>query len=265
MNSLDFNTEWRKVAAAVYHKPVDSKIFGSVELDVTELEQYITQKRQEGLKITLTHILLLAIARAFRDEVPEFNCYIRRGSVVPRDQISASLSVLIHRDTQMGSVLVNQADQLNLRQLSTFLETEIAHSRKGKEHKTMQLKSILAAIPWPFRGWILGFLKRISIDWGFYMPALGISPNNFGSFVLSNIGSVGLDMGFPALLPSSNVSVVLVMGSVNTKPGVVNGQVVPRRIMNLGAALDHRVVDAMHGGKLFRYIKRIIRNPEVLE
>jgi pyruvate/2-oxoglutarate dehydrogenase complex dihydrolipoamide acyltransferase (E2) component len=35
--------------------------------------------------------------------------------------------------------------------------------------------------------------------------------------------------------------------------------------MSLGAALDHRVVDAIHGGKLFKYIKLAIRKPEVLE
>ncbi len=65
MNQNDsVNTSWRKVAASIYKKPTDSKIFGSVELDVTDLEQYITQKRKEGLKITLTHIFTLAVARA---------------------------------------------------------------------------------------------------------------------------------------------------------------------------------------------------------
>ncbi len=42
------------------------------------------------------------------------------------------------------------------------------------------------------------------------------------------------------------------MGGVNKKPYVVNDIIVPRRIISLGAALNHRVVDAMHGGKLFR-------------
>lgn len=55
------------------------------------------------------------------------------------------------------------------------------------------------------------------------------------------------------------------MGGVKTKPWVVNNEVVPRRIITLGAALDHRVVDASHAGKLFKYLKFAVKNPEMLE
>ena len=103
------------------------------------------------------------------------------------------------------------------------------------------------------------------MNWGLSFPSLGLSANSFGSFVVSNIGSVGLDMGFPALLPSSNVSFVLVLGGVNRKPAVVDEQVVPRTILSLGAAIDHRVVDASHGGLLFRYLKKIVKNPQLLD
>jgi pyruvate/2-oxoglutarate dehydrogenase complex dihydrolipoamide acyltransferase (E2) component len=259
------NTEWRRVAAAVYRKPTDSKIFGSVEFDVTELEKYINEKRRQGLKITLTHIFLLAIARAFREETPEFNCFIRRGRVVQRKHIDATVSVLIRGETQMGSVKVPDADKLTLAEVAGLLAKEVPKSRRGDENTAMRFKSVLAAIPWPLRGWILGFVKRVTIDWGLSFPKLGLTPDSLGSFVLSNIGSIGLDMGYPALLPASNVSIVIVMGSVQTKPAVVDGQIMPRRIMSLGAALDHRVVDAMHGGRLFRYLKRIARKPEILE
>ncbi len=33
-----------------------------VEIDVTDLEEYVSQKRKEGIKITLTHIFTLAVA-----------------------------------------------------------------------------------------------------------------------------------------------------------------------------------------------------------
>lgn len=266
MNDTNFNpdTTWRRVAAAMYKKPVDSKIFGSVEVDVTDLEQFITRKRQEGLKITLTHFFLLATARGFR-EVPAFNCFVRRGRIVQRPQIDATLSVLVKGSTEMGSVKVARADELTLAELAERLVRDLAESRQGTENQTMRIKDWLAAIPWPFRAWVLDAVKRVTISWGLPIPALGLSPDSLGSFVLSNIGSVGLDMGYPALLPASNVSMVLIVGSVQTKPAVVNGHIVPRRMLSLGAALDHRVVDGLHGGQLFRYIKRVIRQPTLLE
>jgi len=63
------NNDWRRVAAAMYKKPSDAKIFGSADLDVTELEEFVSRKRKEGLKITLTHIFTLIVARGLR-EIP---------------------------------------------------------------------------------------------------------------------------------------------------------------------------------------------------
>ncbi len=262
--SDQLNSAWRKTASAIYRRPTDSKIFGSVEIDVTELETWITEKRKNGIKATLTHVFVLAAARALRDEVPELNSFIRRGNVVLHENINVMVSVLL-RDTKMGSVLIKDADTLTLEGLIEVMTSEVKNSRQGSENKTMQMKDKLARIPWPFRAWVFRLIKTITMDWGLSFPSMGLSASNFGSFMVSNIGNVGLDMGYPALFPSSNVSFVLIMGGVNRKPAVVGDQILPRTILSLGAALDHRVVDASHGGLLFRYLKHIVKNPHLLD
>jgi len=263
-DQASFNNNWRKTAATIYKKPTDSRIFGNVEFDVTDLEKYITEKRKSGLKITMTHITVLAVARALGQEVPELNCYIRRGNVVHRKSVDAMVSVLLPGG-QMGSVKVDRADQLTLTDAVEVMSGKIKNSRKGNENKTMKTKSILASLPWPFRKWVFRVYKLLTIDWGFSTPGLNISANSFGSFMVTNIGSLGLDMGIPALLPSSNISMVIVLGGTSKKPAVVNDEIVPRRILSMGAVLDHRLVDASHGGRLFRYLKYIFKNPEILE
>jgi len=264
LKNSDLNNEWRKVASAIYQKPVDSKIFGSVEIDVTELEEFVSQKRRDGLKITLTHIFVLIVARALKYEVPELNCFIRRGNVIGRDYVDAMVSVL-NEDKQMTSVKIANAETLTLAELAAVMNDAIKNTRSGNESKTMRMKGFLASIPWPFRNWIFILIRKITISWGLSIPALGLSGESFGSFVITNIGSIGLDMGYPALFPTSNVAIVFVMGGVSKKPVVVNDQIVVRRIMSLGAALDHRVVDAVHGGKLFKFIRQTVRNPQLLE
>ncbi len=265
MKPRDFNTDWRKTASSIYRKPVDSKMLGSVELDVTELEQFIAAKRQQGLKITLTHFFLLAIARGFREATPELNCYIRLGKIIPRSQVDATLSVLIKDRTQMGSVRVSNADKLTLSELAYLLSEELNKSRRGEENAAMGNKSVLANIPWPFRQWLVRIVKWITIDLGLSFPPLGLHPDSFGSFLLTNIGSVGIDIGYPALLPLSNVSTVVTMGSPQSKAVVHEGQITVRRMITFGAGIDHRVADAMHAGRLFRYLKRVICEPELLE
>lgn len=261
MTDAEFNTDWRKVSAAIYKKPVDSKIFGSVEVDVTDLEAFISSKRKEGLKITLTHIFTLIIARALTEEVPELNCFIRRGNVIRRSSTDAMVSVLIE-DREMSSVRIEGAEKLKLAELVERLSAGIEMLRSGKEDKTMSMKGVISSIPWPFRVWVFRLIKLLTITWGLSIPAIGLTANNFGSFVLTNIGSIGLDTGYPALFPISNVAMVFVMGGISSKPVFHENEIVPRRIMTLSCALDHRVVDAIHGGRLFRYIKRKVKEPE---
>ena len=263
MTESPLNNDWRKVASAIYKKPTDGKIFGSVEVDVTDLEAFITKKRKEGLKITLTHIFTLIVARALK-EIPELNCYVRRGNIIHRKQIDAMISVLIG-DNEMSSVRIEKADQLNLSQLEEKLTEGIQSARNGSENKTMQMKGVIGKIPWPLRTWIFNLLKTITIKWGISLPSIGLTSKNFGSFVITNIGSIGLDSGFPALFPISNVSFVFVMGGVSKKPVVVDDEIVIRRMITLSSAMDHRLVDAVHGGKLFRFIKQMVREPELLE
>ena len=264
MTSINLNNEWRRVAASVYRKPVDSKIFGSVEIDVTDLEVFISEKRKEGLKITMTHFFTLAVARALKNDVPELNCFIRRGNVIQRKQVDAMVSVLV-KDSEMSSVRVPNADQISLNELVDIFNEAVQNSRKGDENSTMRMKGFLGKIPWPFRGWFFGLLKFMTVTLGISIPSIGLTADNFGSFVISNIGSIGLDTGFPALFPVSNVAMVFVMGVVSKKPVVVDDRVVIRRMISLSCAFDHRLVDAIHGGKLFKSMKQSVRNPGLYE
>ena len=257
---IDWNSNWRKVASTIYRKPVDSKLFGQSDIDVTELDVFISAKRKQGVKITYTHIFTLLLARCLQEETPQFNTYMKLGRVIPRKAIDVMISVL-QADGSMGSVKVEQAQEKSLEDLVTCLKTEIKDSRKGEESHHKSSKNLFAILPWPFRGWFFSLYKRIVVDWGISLGS-GLSPNSFGSVILTNIGSIGLDTGYPALMPSSTVPLVFVLGGVKKKPVVVNDEIVIRSIMTVSVAIDHRVADASHGGKLLKYIKRVIQNPE---
>lgn len=258
------NTNWRKVASTIYQKPVDSKIYGTVDLDVTDVEKYISKKRKEGVKTTLTYLLTLIIGRSIRQEGMELNSYVRRGKIVQREQVDATVSVLLPGG-QMGSVKVENADQLTIEELSAVIGKQIAESRKGSESDAMQSKSLLSSVPWPFRNWLFKFYRMLTVKWGISIPGTGLDANSFGSYLVSNIGTVGLDTGYGSLLPSSNISFVMVLGNVIKKPVVINDEIVIRRVMQISATLDHRVVDGSHGGKMFRGIKHYLKNLELLE
>ncbi|MCF8237420.1 MAG: 2-oxo acid dehydrogenase subunit E2 [Saprospiraceae bacterium] len=264
MSAFTPNNSWRLVSTAIYSKPLDARISGSVELDVTDLEDWVLKRREDGLKITLMYPLILLTARALKHEVPAINCYVKRGHIVHRSSVDIMVSVLMDRGQQMGSLRLKDADQMTLPQMAAWMKENLQKHREQDVEGAARLKNSLARISWPFRGMLIWIWRKLVVEWGFRIPFTHMGPDAFGSMIFSNIGSIGLDIGYPALLPVSNVALVLNMGSINTKPVVIDGQIVPRRILNLSATMDHRVVDAQQGGKLFRYLKRGIRHPDRL-
>lgn len=259
------NNDWRKLTAVLYEKPRDSKIFGSAEFDVTDVEAFIASKRKDNLKITLTHVFLLALSRGVKEAAPEINSYVRRGRIIQRESVDVSLSVL-GLDKQMSSVKIIGAEHYTLQELYTYLQGKIQHARKGEGAQAKKARNILAKTPWPFRQWLANLIRWLTIDMGVSLPLLGVSPDVFGSFILSNLGSLGMNVvGYPALAPFSNVAMVVILGSVTSKPMVVDGQILSRRVITISAALDHRVVDGSQIGLLFNFLQRIVRNPSILD
>lgn len=259
---MELNNVWRKTAATIYEKPRDSRMLGAVEMDITHIEKFITEKRKQGIKVTFTYLLALAIGKVLKHDVPELNCYITRGKVRKRASVDAMISVLM--GNQMGSVMVKNIDGYSVNDLATFLNKQITDARNALVDSSRKKKNMLAAIPWPFRKPVFNFIRWTSQELGLVIPGIGIKQDAFGSFILSNIGTLGLDVGFGALMPPSNLAFVVFIGKSQKKPVVINDKIEIRTMISVTSVLDHRIVDGSHGGKLFRCLKQYLQHPEKL-
>ena len=260
-----FNTPWRVTAAAIYTAPSDSRVYGSLDIDVTEAKRFMDAKRKSGVKITMVHLTTAVLARAVAFDVPELNCFIRRGSVVGRKRLNVMVPVMLDSQSGVSSVLVNDAHARPVSDLADDIREQAQLSRSGKESKASQNKYVLNRIPWPFRRVVFKFLKWLTVDLGVEMRSLGLSSDSFGSFIVSDIGSFGLTSGMAALFPAAKIPAVIIMGKMEEKPVVRDGEIVIRTILPLTGTFDHRIVDGMQIGKLGRAIHRNFKQPEWLD
>ena len=257
-----FNTPWRVTSAAIYTTPTDSRVYGTLEIDVTESKKFLDQKREDGEKITMVHMTVAVLARAMAFGAPEMNCFIRRGAVVGREHVDVMVPVQVGGDTGVTAAIVRDAHARPVSDIAQEIRNKAKRSREGEEIKAAKNKYVLNNIPWPLRRPVFRLLKWITVDMGFEIKALGLSAHSFGSFVVSDIGSFGLNTGMTALMPAAKVPCVIVLGKIEEKPVVRDGEVVIRTILPLTGTFDHRVVDGAQIGKLARGIKRGFRKPE---
>lgn len=260
-----FNTPWRVTSAAIYTTPTDSRVYGTLDIDVTRAKRFLEKKRAAGMKITMTHLATAVLARAVAFDVPEMNCFIRRGAVVGRERLDVMVPISVGGDSGVTAAVIKDAHARTVSSIAEEVREKAASGRAGVESKVVQNKYLLNRIPWPFRRPAFRFLKWITVDMGLEIKALGLSAHSFGSFVVSDIGSFGLNTGMTALMPAAKIPAVIVLGKMEEKPVVRRGEIVIRTVLPFTGTFDHRIVDGMQIGKLARAIKRNFRKPEWLD
>ena len=260
-----FNTPWRVTAAAIYTTPTDSRVYGTLDIDVTDAKRFLDEKRGSGVKITMTHLATTVLARAIAFDVPEMNCFIRRGRVVGRKHLDVMVPVAIGGGEGVSAILIKDAHARTVTSIAEEIRARAGENRSGTESKTAQNKYLLNRIPWPLRRPVFLLLKWITVDMGVKIKSLGLSADSFGSFVVSDIGSFGLNTGMTSLMPAAKVPAVIVLGKIEEKPMVRKGQIEIRTMLPLTGTFDHRIVDGLQIGKLARGIKRNFRKPEWLD
>jgi pyruvate dehydrogenase E2 component (dihydrolipoamide acetyltransferase) len=81
------------------------------------------------------------------------------------------------------------------------------------------------------------------------------------TFTVSNFGALGLDEGVPVI--NYPEAAILGMGSLKSRPVVVDGEVVARPTMSLTCAFDHRIVDGAAVAAFLRELRGLIEAPEL--
>ena len=254
-----FNTPWRVTAAAIYTTPTDSRVYGTLEIDVTDAKRFIDEKREAGSKLTMTHMVTAVVSRAVAFDVPEMNCFIRRGRVIGRERLDVMVPVAMNDEAGVASVIIEDAHARTVTSIAGEIRDKARIARSGVESRAAQNKYLLNRVPWPLRRPVFLLLKWITVDMGIEIKALGLSAHSFGSFVVSDIGSHGLKTGMTGLMPAAKVPAVIVLGRVEDKPVVRKGKIVIRTMLPLTGTFDHRIVDGAQIGKLARGIKRNFR------
>jgi 2-oxoisovalerate dehydrogenase E2 component (dihydrolipoyl transacylase) len=81
------------------------------------------------------------------------------------------------------------------------------------------------------------------------------------TFTVSNFGAFGVDGGTAIINPPE--AAILGVGQIAARPWVVDGQVVPRTLVQLSLVFDHRVADGGLAGGFLKHVGSLIEAPDV--
>jgi pyruvate dehydrogenase E2 component (dihydrolipoamide acetyltransferase) len=195
--------------------------------DISDLESYRRAHRAEiealGGQLTTTVFVMKAVVAALK-AFPRFNCSLDSHS---EEMIVKHYYHLgIATDTERGLVVpvVRDVDRKSVTELSIELKLTAERARAGETaHEEMQ----------------------------------------GGTFTITNIGALG-GTGFAPIINYPEVA-ILGMGRARLQPAVLGDeadyQIVPRLMMPLVLAFDHRVLDGADAARFMRTVVEALENP----
>lgn len=245
----------RRIAAASWRAPGSGLIHGFADLDVTAAEAW-----WHGLPgVTATHLAGCAVAQAVA-ACPDARGMVVAGRIRTRDTVDVSF--VVDRDGRdLSSVCVRNADRLDPTQLAEVLTPEAWETRHGHDRQLGRASSIVGGAPSPFRRAFLYGAGLWTSGVGRPLRPAKLEAHPFGSVIVSSVGMLGLDTGLAPLLPYARNAGTVVVGEVTWLPRVVQGEVVPRRVLRLGVTLDHRLVDGAQAALMARIVREKVEQP----
>ena len=239
-------------------------------LEISHVERYIRQKRREGLTdFGITHVLLAAYVRGVA-KYPQLNRFIAGQKVYSRgDDIQYCMVVkkemrVDSPDTSIKVHLTPYDTAVDVyKKLNAAIETvkstqELDSSLDG----LIMALNLVPGVILKFTVWLLKLLDYFGLLPKFLLE---LSPFH-GSLFFTSMGSLGIKPIYHHLYDFGNLPV---FGSFGMKRKAYelqeDGSVALRKYIDVKFVLDERICDGYTYATFFKYYRRLIQHPEILD
>lgn len=262
---LEKSSSWRRLAPHVWGRPQDPTVYGVLELVVDRALPYLEALSQlSGTKIRLTHLVTKGLGLAI-ERNPASNGIISRGRVQVRSTVDIFVQVATEGGRDLSGTKITDIDQKSLPDIAREVAARAERVRHHADPGVERTKGMVQRLPTPILGRVVRVLEHLIYDWQLDLSAFGVEPDQFGSAMVSNIGNFegfGMSFALAPLVPISRVPIVVLIGEVQRKPVVEDGQVVVRSVVTLGCTFDHRMIDGAQGTAMAAVLRQVVEDPE---
>lgn len=259
-------SSFRRIAIGTWRTAGDPSVYGSVELRAEPVLAYLAAFRERtGRRLTLTHMLVRAVA-AVLEEMPDANAILRWNRIYLRKDVGVFFQVAMEDqetgEIDLSGVTIHDANHKSLMEILDETEARVRQVRAHKDEQLESTRSTFKRIPFLLLNRVLDLIAFLTYELNLDLSWAGIPRDPFGSVMITNIGSLGLQEAYVPLVPYSHVPLLLAVGEVRQVPVVEDGEVRVGQVLPLFATFDHRILDGSHAAHMVRTIKRWFADPE---
>jgi pyruvate/2-oxoglutarate dehydrogenase complex dihydrolipoamide acyltransferase (E2) component len=238
-------------------------------VEISNMERYIRKKRQEGYKnFGVMHVFLASYVRTVSQR-PAINRFVSGQRIYARNNIEVAMTIKkeMRRDAPETCVKMVFEPWETAEEIYAKIDRTIA---KEKDSSNLDsdfdgLAKTLRFIPRLLLKFVVRMLEIL--DYFGWLPKSLTSLSPFhGSLVITSMGSLGIPPIDHHLYDFGNVPIFWAFGAkrVAYEPQR-DGEIVERRYIDYRLATDERIVDGYYYATFFKYYRRLLAHPEVLD
>ena len=245
----------------------DASNYFSDSFDITAVEQYVKEKKAQGLKnFGIMHVLIAAYVRQLARR-PRLNRFLSGSKIYFRKGIVVNLVV----KPEMSENAVDTAVKMYFKpghtatEVYEIIQSTIHEALSAEENPFDAVARILNYIPGLVKKFAVWFLKML--DYFGLLPSFltGVSPFH-GSMIITSMGSLGIPPIYHHLYNFGNIPVFLSFGRKETKYVTqADGSVRKQRYVDYKLVIDERICDGFYYASALKVFKKILENPWVLD
>jgi pyruvate dehydrogenase E2 component (dihydrolipoamide acetyltransferase) len=258
-------SSFRKIAIGTWQTAYDPSVYGTMEIRMDKAVKYLAEFRQKtGRRITISHLMAKATAMVLK-EVPDANSVLRWNRVYLRKRIGVFFQVVMTDEgagkTDLSGATLYDVEEKSLLQICDEFQAKVDMVRARKDPALEKTRGMFLAIPYLMLNWLLKLIGFMSFTLNLDLRWAGIPSDPFGSVMITNVGSLGLDTAYVPLVPYSRVPILLAVGAVKDAPVVEDGKLAVGKLMKVHATFDHRFIDGFHASVMSRVLRKWLENP----
>jgi len=259
---------WRKVALNSWNRPNEPVIYSKVTLRPEKALAYLKElNKTNEVKITMTHFLgkvcgiVLKRHEDINSTILYKKAYVRKGS-----DIFFHVSHIDEDGKEnLSGVKVDDCGDKSIAEIATELNREAKVVKTGNDVTFNKIKKIMKLTPMFLVNTIVRVTAYIQYRLNLWSPAFGTKQDSFGSMMITNIGSLGIEEAFVPFSHYTNVNSIIDFGKTFEAPVVENGEVKVGLSINACWTLDHRVIDGSNAAKMLETFRHFFESPENID
>ena len=257
---------FRRIAIGTWKTSYDPSVYGTLEVPMENAVEYIDKYREKtGKHLTVSHLVAKAMAHIF-EKMPDANAVLRFNQLYLRKTIGIFLQVSIVDEEKdnidLSGVTLYDVEKRSLGNVVDDMNEKVQKVKKGTDKALEKSRKSFHYIPLLFIHYVLNLLSFLLVTLNINLTSFNLPKDPFGSIMITNVGSLGLDTAYVPLVPYSRVPILLALGAVKDAPVVRDGEIVVGKIMSVNATFDHRFIDGVHAMIMSKYLKEWLENPE---